>query len=165
VDRCAGCGFDYELDRAELAARAIRVGAGELADVLERDDLDLRTRRRPEQWSPLEYGCHVRDVLLVQRERVLMARSVETPSFDPMNRDLRVEFDGYAEQDPHAVARQLRDAALLFTNVLARFGPDDWERHVMYNYPAPWERSLRWVAVHTQHEIVHHLRDVRGQLA
>jgi hypothetical protein len=47
---------------------------------------------------------------------------------------------------------------------LARFDPDVWERTLMYNYPAPWERSLRWVAVHTQHEIVHHLGDVRAQL-
>ena len=164
MDHCDGCGFDYELDRAERSGAAIRAGAGELAELLERDDVDLRTRRRADQWSPLEYGCHVRDVLLVQRERVLMARCVDTPSFDPMNRDLRVELDGYAEQDPLDVARQLHDAALLFTNVLARFGSDEWERTVMYNYPAPWERSLRWVAVHTEHEIVHHLRDAREQL-
>ena len=164
MDHCDGCGFDYELDRAEEAGAAIRAGAGDLAGLLERDDVELRTRRRPDQWSPLEYGCHVRDVLLVQRERVLMARVADTPSFDPMNRDQRVELDGYAHQDPAAVARQLRDAGLMFANVLARFDPDVWERTLMYNYPAPWERSLRWVAVHTQHEIVHHLGDVRAQL-
>jgi hypothetical protein len=164
VDHCADCGFDYELDRAERAGSAISAGADEFAVVLERDDVDLRTRRRPELWSPLEYGCHVRDVLLVQRERVLAARRTDTPSFDPMGRDERVAHDGYGEQDPFDVARQLRDAALLFDNVLARLGPGEWERTVMYNYPAPWERSLRWVAVHTEHEVVHHLRDVRDQL-
>jgi hypothetical protein len=164
VDHCDGCGFDYELERAERAGVAIVAGAAELADVLERDDVDLRTRRRTEQWSPLEYGCHVRDVLLVQRERVLIARRADTPSFDPMGRDERVVHDGYAELDPRDVARQLRDAALLLDNVLARLGPDEWERTVMYNFPAPWERSLRWVAEHTEHEIVHHLLDMRGQL-
>jgi DinB superfamily len=164
VDHCADCGFAYELDRAEAAGGAISAGAAELAEALERDDVDLRTRRRAAQWSPLEYGCHVRDVLLVQRERVLAARRTDTPTFDPMGRDERVAHDGYAEQDPLDVARQLRDAALMFDNALARLGPDEWERTVMYNYPAPWERSLRWVAEHTEHEIVHHLRDVRGQL-
>ena len=77
-------------------------------------------------WSPLEYGCHVRDVLLVQRERVLAARRMDRPTFDPMGRDERVEHDGYAEQDPACVVVQLEEAAFLFANVLARLGPDDW---------------------------------------
>jgi hypothetical protein len=75
-----------------------------------------------------------------------------------------VDHDGYAEQSPADVARQARDAAALFANVVARLG-DDWERTVVYNYPAPFERSLRWVAVHTVHEMHHHLLDVRRQLA
>jgi len=164
MDRCAGCGFDYDLEAAQAAAPAIVGCAAELAGLLERADLDRRTRRRPELWSPLEYGCHVRDVLLVQRERVLLARYVDAPSFPPMGREERVELDGYAEQDPIAVARQLRDAAALFANVLARLGPDDWDRTVMYNYPALFERSLRWLAEHTEHELRHHLLDVRNQL-
>jgi hypothetical protein len=68
-------------------------------------------------------------------------------------------------QDPLAVARQLTDAAHLFANDLSRLGPGDWERTMMYNYPALFERSLRWVAVHTVHEVEHHLLDVRRQLA
>jgi hypothetical protein len=80
-----------------------------------------------------------------------------------MGRDERVVHDGYAEQDPAAVARQARDAAALFANVLTRLGPD-WERTVAYNYPVRTERSLRWVAVHTVHEMRHHLLDVRRQL-
>jgi len=164
VDACARCGFDYRLDTAEGAGAAISAGADGLAALLTLDDVELRGRRVPEQWSPLEYGCHVRDVLLVQRERVLAARRTDRPSIEPMGRDERVELDGYAEQAPSAVARQLRDAAALFANVLARLAPEDWDRTVMYNYPAVSERSLRWVAVHTVHEVQHHLLDVREQL-
>ena len=164
MDACARCGFDYQLDAAEGAGAAIGAGADELAGLVDGPG-DVRTRRLPDTWSPLEYGCHVRDVLLVQRERVLRARLVETPSFDPMGRDERVGFDGYADQAPTAVARQLRDAAAMFANVLARLAPEDWDRTVMYNYPALLERSLRWVAVHTVHEVQHHLLDVREQLA
>ena len=125
---------------------------------------DLRTRRQPQTWSPLEYGCHLRDVLLVQRERVLTARRVDRPSFEPMGRDERVEHDGYAGQDPRDVVRQLEDAAALFANVLSRLRPEDWERTVTYSYPSAAERSLRWVAVHTVHEVRHHLLDVRRLL-
>jgi hypothetical protein len=163
VDRCDGCEFEYDLATAQAAGSAIVEGVGELVVMLDAED--PRPRRSPETWSPLEYGCHLRDVLLVQRERVLAARRTDRPSFDPMGRDERVEHDGYIEQDPDDVVRQLTDAAHLFANVLSRLGPNDWDRTVMYSYPARSERSLRWVAVHTVHEVRHHLLDVRRQLA
>jgi DinB superfamily len=164
VDHCDECGFTYDLATAEAAGPAIVAGAGAVAAMVADPAADPRPRRRPGVWSPLEYGCHLRDVLLVQRERVLRARREDRPTFEPMGRDERVDHDGYAGQDPAAVARQLGDAAALFANVLARLGPGDWERRVVYTYPQPWDRSLRWVAVHTVHEVTHHTLDVRRQL-
>jgi hypothetical protein len=161
VDRCDECGFEYDLDEAPGAGAAIVRDADEIAAILTNGSADLGRRRRLNEWSPLEYGCHVREVLLVQRERVLAARRMERPSFDPMGRDERVLHDGYADQAPPDVARQLADAARLFANDLARLEPADWERTLMYTYPASFERSLRWVAVHTVHELRHHLLDVR----
>jgi hypothetical protein len=80
-----------------------------------------------------------------------------------MGRDERVEHDGYADQDPQDVARQLADAAKLFGNVLTRLDADDWDRTVVYHYPETHERSLRWVAIHTLHDVHHHLLDIRRQ--
>lgn len=165
MERCEECGFEYGLGEATTAGPAIVDGAAELVSLLTDATYDLHTRRQPETWSPLEYGCHLRDVLLVQRERVLAARRRPRPSFDPMGRDERVDHDGYGEQQPVDVARQLSDAAHLFDNVLSRLGPEDWERTVIYNYPTLLERSLRWVALHTLHEVRHHLFDVRRQLS
>jgi hypothetical protein len=164
VDACAGCGFEYRVGDALGAGPAIVEEVAGLAALMAGGAARLRTRRAPDRWSPLEYACHVRDVLIVQRERVLLARRESLPPLTPMGRDERVEHDGYAEQDPAAVARQLGDAAHLFANVLARLAAADWDRTVVYNYPEPAERSLRWVAVHTLHEVRHHLGDVRGQL-
>ncbi|HKR49833.1 MAG TPA: DinB family protein [Pseudonocardiaceae bacterium] len=161
---CEECGFEYDLAKAPSAASSIVAGVAEFATVLSDTRADVRTRREPNQWSPLEYGCHLRDVLLVQRERVLTARRRDRPPFEPMGRDERVDHDGYAEQEPDDVARQLTVAAQLFANVLGRLSPDDWDRGLMYNYPRPAERSLRWVAVHTLHEVSHHLLDARRQL-
>ncbi len=163
VDQCQECGFTYVLDDADVSASAIVDGASELATLLVLRS-EVRRRRDPHVWSPLEYGCHVRDVLLVQRERVLEARRTDGPSFSPMGRDERVEHDGYATQDPRDVARQLTDAAQLFGNVLSRLHGDEWERTVHYNYPAAAERTLRWVAVHSLHEVRHHLLDVQRQV-
>lgn len=164
MERCDDCGFEYDLAQAPVAAAAIVAGTTELVTALGRNRVDPRTRRRPHEWSPLEYACHLRDVLLVQRERVLAARRMDCPTIDPMGREERVEHDGYSAQDPGDVVRQLADAALMFTNDLARLSPNDWQRTLVYNYPAPSERSLEWVAVHTVHEVQHHLLDVQRQL-
>ncbi len=163
-DRCQECGFEYDLDDAPMAGAEITANVAELLVLLADGDGDVGARREPATWSPLEYTCHLRDVLLVQRERVLEARRTDSPSFAPMGRDERVAHDGYADQDPDDVARQLSDAAALFANVLDRLDPADLDRLVVYNYPRPAERSLAWVAVHTVHESRHHLLDVRRQV-
>jgi hypothetical protein len=165
MERCEECGFTYQLDEAEAAGPSIVEAADRLAAMLTGVGADeLRRRPEPETWSPLEYACHVRDVLLVQRERVITARWVGRPAVQSMGRDERVDYDGYAAQDPADVARQLGDAARLFANVLARLSSADWERTVLYGYPREAERTLRWVAVHTEHEVRHHLLDVGRQL-
>jgi hypothetical protein len=163
-ERCEECGFVYHLDQAETAIRLVPALAQEMALLLRAEGLDLRSRRAPEVWSPLEYACHLRDVFLVQRERVLLARRVERPVFEPMGRDERVEHDGYQSQDCEDVARQLVDAGRLFSGVIARLGAADWGREVLYPYPEPTPHTLAWVAMHTVHEAQHHLMDVRRQL-
>jgi hypothetical protein len=163
-DHCPECGFVYDLGQAEAAGDDVQERVADVAATLRQRGVDVRLRSRLEVWSGLEYGCHLRDVLLVQRERVLAARRADRADCAPMGRDERVVHDGYAEQDPDDVARQLTDAATMFANVLARLAPADWGRTVVYNYPETAERSLRWLAVHTVHEAQHHLRDIRLQL-
>jgi hypothetical protein len=163
TQHCQECGFTYDLTQAGTASKDIRGQVAEVAAILRDNALDLRSRRQPDTWSPLEYACHLRDVLLVQRERVLAARRADGHECPPMGRDERVEHDGYAEQEPEDVARQLADAAQLLGNVLDRLAVDDWERTVVYHFPETHQRSLRWVAVHTLHEARHHLLDIRRQ--
>jgi hypothetical protein len=159
--RCDGCGYFYDLSTYADAPAQLQMGAAEFAALLREGGAEVAIRPEPDTWSPLEYGCHVRDVLLVQSERVLAARRTDHPNIAPMGRDERVEHDGYAEQDPADVARQLTDAAAMLTNVFRRLDPDDWDRTMHYNYPRPAERPLRWVAVHAAHEVHHHLLDAQ----
>lgn len=123
-----------------------------------------RSRPAPAIWSALEYAAHTRDVLLVQRERLLLAlRGDNVPVVATMGRDERVVHDGYADQRVDDVAAELTVAAGMTTRLLRRFSRAEWLREVDYNYPEPARRSLAWLAVHTRHEIVHHLRDVGGR--
>ncbi|WP_043183217.1 DinB family protein [Streptomyces sp. NRRL F-5123] len=162
---CEECGFVYDLGTPEVFAGQVRTAAEAYVEpLLTTPGEALRRRPAPETWSPLEYACHVRDVLLVQRERVLLARRTETPVAEPMGRDERVEHDGYAEQDPADVARQLLDAARLFAHTLDRLGPGDWDRTLVYTYPERAECLLRWLAAHTLHEVRHHFQDLARQL-
>ncbi|MBT2482080.1 DinB family protein [Streptomyces sp. ISL-94] len=162
---CAECGFEYDLALAPRVSVLAKGHAREYADLLCAEPSVLRQRSVPQVWSPLEYACHMRDVLLVQRERMLAARRRDTPVAESMGRDERVEHDGYAQQKPADVARQLQDATLLFTDALDLLSPSDWERTLVYTYPERAERSLSWLAVHTLHELRHHLLDIRRQLA
>ncbi len=164
ADKCGQCGFVYDLSAAATARQAIDERVDAVVAILDARDVDVRSRRQPEVWSPLEYGCHLRDMLLVQRERVLAALRADRPECTAMGRDERVLHDGYADQEPVDVGRQLADAAQMFGNVLGRLSEDDWNRTLLYNFPETRERSLRWVAVHTLHDVHHHLGDITHQI-
>jgi hypothetical protein len=165
TDHCAECGFTYDLTQSPPSPHAIQDRIAEVATLLRDPTIDTRPRRDPDVWSPLEYACHLRDLLLVQRERVLSARRTDCPDATPMGRNERVDHDGYATQNPTDVARQLTDAALMLANTFTRLTPTDWTRTVLYHYPNTSKRSLHWLALHTLHEAHHHLLDIRRQLA
>jgi hypothetical protein len=128
------------------------------------DDVALHTRPSPVQWSPLEYACHVRDVLLMQRDRLYVALVEEEPSFKPMYREQRVVFDRYDRQRPAAVAAQIAMAADLMGNALDGLDETQWGRWLIYGFPGPTRRDVEWVAQHSLHEMVHHLGDIDQML-
>ena len=158
---CDECGYDYDaLTRPEIAP-ALRTDTSALRRTFERvPEGRVRTRPAPDVWSPLEYACHVRDVLEVQRERLLLVRSEENPRFVPMGREERVVDRRYNEQDPAVVAEELGAAAEALAATLDALDPAGWARTGVYNYPEPADRSVEWIGRHTVHEIRHHHRDL-----
>ena len=58
--RCDDCGFDASVFDASQTGPAVRDLSERWRVVLARPDVGVRPR--PDVWSPLEYGCHVRDV-------------------------------------------------------------------------------------------------------
>ena len=58
---CPECGLDTSsFARADIPALILANAAAWRAPLAARDAV---RRPRPDKWSPLEYGCHVRDVL------------------------------------------------------------------------------------------------------
>jgi hypothetical protein len=158
---CDECGYDdEELTRAEIAA-AVRTETAALLRTFERlPDARLQRRPEPDVWSPLEYACHVRDVLEVQRERILLAQIEDNPAFVPMGREERVLDRRYNEQDPAVVSHELGVAADALAATLHALDPGGWTRTGVYNYPERADRSVEWIGRHTVHEISHHRQDL-----
>jgi S-DNA-T family DNA segregation ATPase FtsK/SpoIIIE len=161
---CEECGFVYDdVPVAEVPARLRALGPP-YAEALRRDVDNLRDHPIEGTWSALEYACHLRDVLLVQRERVALALAEHEPTFTPMRREERVVELRYNDQEPAVVADQLAAAASALADVFAALGEAQWQRRVIYSYPEPWSRPLSWVGQHTIHEGVHHLGDIHRLL-
>lgn len=161
MDRCDECGFVYDdVEIAEIGERIRSLGPRYDAAIAASSATVLRRRPDPDIWSALEYACHVRDVLVVQRERLHLALETECPTFTPMGRDERVTRDRYNEQDPETTARELAGAATRLAADFTALDADQWERTGTYNYPEPAARTMTWLGRHTIHEGEHHLGDV-----
>jgi DinB superfamily len=158
---CAECGFSYTIGRAEIKPW-LRSEANAFVETFARfDDTAVRIRPAPDVWSPLEYACHLRDVMRVQTERVVLAQREVEPVFVPMGRDERVVEDRYNEQDPTVVANELLTSAETLAAFLDGLDAAGWARTGVYNYPEPALRTVEWIAIHTTHELLHHRGDLR----
>ena len=60
----------------------------------------VRLRPEPEVWSAIEYACHVRDVLEVQRLRIAQCLAEDRPVYAPMDRTGRVKQAQVREPGP-----------------------------------------------------------------
>lgn len=166
MERCAECGYDYQQVPREGLPSVIRHLAAEHAARLTLTAADqLRARRSLRVWTPLEYACHLRDVLTVQRERIDLALAVDQPTFTSMRRQERVVEERYNQQEPSDVAEQLQHAAAFLADRAASLNDDEWVRTAIYNFPETRPRTVEWIVRHTIHEQTHHLLDVDRQLA
>jgi DinB superfamily len=163
---CAECGFSYQLvqpDAVPGRLRALRSGfSKELAGV---DGVAASQRPGPSVWSALEYACHVRDVLLVQRERLIVAQVEDVPAVARMHRDERVSLARYDAHPVPEVLDQLGMAAELCAVTFGALDAAGRARRLVYPWPEATERDLGWVGRHAVHEGEHHLMDVRRVLA
>src|SRR5579863_1274165 len=87
IQTCALCGFSWDpLSRADFA---VRMGAAveSFVNVIAKAGEDVGIRPSPTRWSVLEYGGHLRDVVLSIRERVVLASILDVPVGTPIYRD------------------------------------------------------------------------------
>lgn len=151
---CPDCGFDVS-GVADVAGR-IRMAVAAMQSALARPDATARPQA--DVWSPLEYGCHVRDVCIVMGARLSMMRGTDDPVFENWDQDETARIDRYWEQDPAAVSAALGREGDRLASDFASVRPDERDR--------PGRRSngsrftVDTLGKYCLHDLEHHVHDV-----
>ena len=156
---CPECGFDTSSFAREDVPAMIRANAAAWREPLTAPDAVRRPRS--DKWSPLEYGCHVRDVLRLYDERLRMMLTQDDPLYPNWDQDATAVADRYDTQDPATVADELAAAA---DAIAVRFGTvtdAQWNRPGRRSDGATF--TIESFARYFMHDPVHHLYDVTGR--
>ena len=107
---CPECGLDTQGFVRDAIAGMISRNARQWQEVLAGPG-DAARRPSPGTWSAPGYACHVRDVLRLYDERLVLMLMTGGPRYPNWDQDATAVAGRYAEQDPARVAADLRDAA------------------------------------------------------
>lgn len=157
---CDDCGFDAGSFDSWGTGSAIRELSTRWQAVLERDD--ARERPSPTVWSPLEYGCHVRDVFRRFDERLRLMVDEVDPHFANWDQDATAVEDRYDLQDPVVVRVELSVAAAALADRFDAVRGDQWLRRGFRSDGSAF--TIDSIAKYLLHDPAHHLWDVRAEV-
>jgi hypothetical protein len=155
---CAECGFDTRNVTGADVPAVIRDAVARWGPVLSRPD--AAARPRPEVWSPLEYGCHTRDVFTRFEERVQLMLSEDDPEFENWDQDATAIADRYWAQDPVLVSGALAAAGEQIAATFESVAGDQWQRSGRRSNGDAF--TVDSIGRYFAHDVVHHLADVRA---
>lgn len=119
----------------------------------------LRIRPEPEVWSPLEYACHVRDVLRLFDERTQAMVAEPGVTFSTWDHDAAVTDDAYNDQDPAQVAADIAAATSAYAQTLQGLDADQWAATGRRSDDGQ-EFTVDSLARYGLHEAKHHQLDI-----
>jgi len=165
METCEDCGFVWEnVGRGEIGPRA-NAGARAIADeLLAADPAGAVVRPAPDRWSAVEYAAHVRDVLIIVRDRLVVGLVEDDPGFKPAYRDERLSLGLYRADTAAALAPEVVAAAAMFSRLFDAIDPARLSRPVRYGFPDPQPRTLLWMGQQVVHEVEHHRADIAENL-
>ncbi len=155
---CPECGFDTRtIDAADVGAM-IRTNASRWQHVLA--DPDVRERPTADQWSALEYACHVRDVFRTYLQRLDRMLTEDAPHYDNWDQDQTAVDERYDLQSPVKVAAELTRSAAMLADRFDSVTGDQWQRTGFRSDGASF--TVDTFARYFIHDPIHHLWDVRA---
>ena len=155
---CPECGYDAALLDVGRVGAVLRDSADSWGPVLAR--VDARTRPDDTTWSPLEYGCHVRDVLRLYDERLRLMLDSDDPLYPNWDQDATAVTSRYDTCDPAVVASEVVEAGERLAAAFDALELHQWRRPGRRSDGASFtvESFYRYLV----HDLVHHRHDVRG---
>ena len=163
-EACEVCGFQWDgISPEEIAPRMI-MSMNASSELIARHQQASLIRNHPDQWSALEYGCHMRDVLYNIRDKMVLITVEDNPASLMLYGTPRVEMGLYKHDRPQVLALEMRLAGELFARTFAALPKSAYERVFLYRYPRESLRNLKWVAAQALHECEHHEGDIRNLL-
>lgn len=168
-EACPQCGYNPSaLPPPSLGAAAVELSAAWREFLLQADDAYLRTNPETEVFvfSPLQYGAHVRDILRVYGERMVLAVEQDSPTVPIFNPAQEV-FEGYNRLDPEELATDLEAQARRLAHIVNDMHQSDWSRIVINDRGAygVYTFTVAGLACNAVHETHHHLLDATGALS
>jgi hypothetical protein len=154
---CPDCGFRAGTAH-DLIPDQIRDHVRRWTAVLRRPDVAVRPG--PTTWSPLEYGCHVRDVYRVFAERLRLMLTEDDPAFTNWDQDATAQEQRYWASEPARIRDELAGAGTAIADAFAAVPVDAWQRTGRRSNGSVFTvETLAWYFLHDD---VHHLWDVHG---
>jgi hypothetical protein len=154
---CPECGYDTRSITGPDAPALIRRMAADWDGLLQAGGT-VAVRPRPDRWSTLEYGCHVRDVFRLAQFRLGLMLIEDDPAFANWDQNGTAVSNNYSGQDPCAVAGQLDEEADRVALLLQGVQPHQWSRSGRRSDGAVF--TVETFARYVVHDPVHHLWDV-----
>ncbi|HET9517502.1 MAG TPA: DinB family protein [Actinoplanes sp.] len=158
--QCPECGFRADSFPREAIPALLRANVDHWRTVFA-DSADLGVRPSPDKWSPLEYGCHVRDVFRLYAYRLQLMLTEVDPAYPNWDQDATAVADRYGEQDPATVASELAVAGDQLAAAFEAVHGDQWLRTGNRSDGARF--TVDSFARYLLHDPVHHLYDVTGR--
>lgn len=119
----------------------------------------LRQRPEPDVWSPLEYACHVRDVLRLFEDRTRAMVAEPGVTFAAWDHDAAVLDDGYNDADPAQVAADIAAATAGYAETLRGLDEAGWQSSGRRSGDGQ-EFTVDSLARYGLHEAKHHQLDI-----
>src|SRR5581483_528082 len=153
---CPDCGFDASTFPCIGVVDALRQNAREWTTILSRPWASQRPF--PQQWSALEYGCHVRDVFRLFDQRLRSMLTEDDPIFENWDQDRTAHDEQYGSQEPERVAGEILEASATLADTLRSVKGIQWDRPGRRSDGSSF--SVDTLARYLLHDPVHHVWDV-----
>ncbi|HEY6493646.1 MAG TPA: DinB family protein [Trebonia sp.] len=156
---CPECGLDTSSFAREDIPAMIRANAAAWREPLAAADAGQRPR--PDKWSALEYGCHVRDVHRLYDYRLGLMLTEDNPRYPNWDQDETAIADRYDTQAPGTVADELAATAEAVATRFGSVSAAQWDRPGRRSDGAVF--TVETFGRYFIHDPVHHLYDVTGR--